>query len=364
MATEGILDEGRRDALAERLFEATLGALEMFSVHIGWRLGLYAELADWGPATAAELSRRAEIDERYAREWLEPQAVAGLLEVDDAGLPADRRAYRLTAEHADVLADPDSLAYLAPFGALLAGIGGALPEVVAAYRTGEGVSFAHYGPDLRDGQGEINRPSFTHELPGWLTGIPDVGEALRAGRPLRIADVGCGQGYSSVAIARAFPAALVDGVDADAASVEDARARAELAGVADRARFVRRDASAVADGGPYDLVCIFEALHDMARPVEALAGARAALAPGGGGLVADERVADAFTAPGDPVERMMFGWSVTHCLPASRHEHPSEALGTVLRADTLRELAGRAGFARAEVIDGGNDFLRLYWLVP
>jgi hypothetical protein len=78
--------------------------------------------------------------------------------------------------------------------------------------------------------------------------------------------------------------------------------------------------------------------------------------------VADERVAEAFTAPGDPIERMMFGWSVTHCLPASRDEHPSEALGTVLRADVLRDLARRAGFSRTEVLDGGNDFLRLYWL--
>jgi SAM-dependent methyltransferase len=363
MATERILDEGRRDALAERLFEATLGALELFSVHIGWRLGLYAELADWGPATAADLARRAEIDERYAREWLEQQAVAGIVEVE-GHLPADDRVYRLPPEHAEVLADPDSPAYVAPFGPMLAGIGGALPEVVAAYRTGEGVSFARYGDDLRDGQGEINRPAFTHDLPRWLEGVPLIGDALGAGRPLRVADVGCGQGYSTVAIARAFPGVRVDGLDADAASVEDARARAEVAGVADRASFARRDAAAVAEGGPYDLVCILEALHDMARPVEALAGARAALAPGGGVLVADERVAEAFTAPGDPIERMMFGWSVTHCLPSARAEHPSEALGTVMRTDVLRDLARRAGFSRVEVLDGGNDFLRLYWLVP
>ncbi len=363
MATERIPDEGRRDALAQRLFEAALGALELFSVHIGWRLGLYAELADWGPATPADLARRAEIDERYAREWLEQQAVAGLLEVD-AALAADERVYRLPTEHAEVLADPDSPSYAAPFGPMLAGIGGALPDVVAAYRTGEGVPFARYGADMRDGQGEINRPAFTHELPRWLEGIPGVGEALRAGLPLRAADVGCGQGHSTVAIARAFPAVRVDGLDADAASVDDARARAELAGVSDRVTFARRDAAAVAEDGPYDLVCILEALHDMARPVDALAGARAALAPGGGVLVADERVADAFTAPGDPIERMMFGWSVAHCLPSSRHEQPSEALGTVLRADVMRDLARRAGFSGARVLEGGNEFLRLYWLTP
>ena len=134
--------------------------------------------------------------------------------------------------------------------------------------------------------------------------------------------------------------------------------------MADRVVFSQVDASGLGDAGSFDLVLILEALHDMARPVEVLAGARAALAPGGGVLVADERVAEEFTAPGDPIERMMFGWSVTHCLPASREEQPSEALGTVLRADVLRDLARRAGFADVEVLEGGNAFLRLYWLTP
>lgn len=363
MATERILDDGRREALVERLFEATLGALEMFSVHIGWRLGLYSELAAGGPATSVALAHRTALDERYLREWLEQQAVAGLLEVDDAP-SAREREFRLPPEHAEVLADPDSLAYVAPFGPMLAGIGGALPEVVAAFRTGGGVPFARYGDDLRDGQGEINRPSFTHELPGWLEGIPGLGEALRDGGPLRIADLGCGQGHSSAAIARTFPAVRVHGFDADAASIDDARATADRIGVGERAVFTRGDAGDLGNGGPFDLVLILEALHDMARPVEVLAGARAALAPGGGVLVADERVAEEFTAPGDPIERMMFGWSVTHCLPASRVEQPSEALGTVLRADVLRDLARRAGFDETRVIEGGNEFLRLYWLTP
>lgn len=363
MATEGILDDGRRQALVERLFEATIGALEMFSVHIGWRLGLYRELADGGPATPVELARRAGLDERYVREWLEQQAVAGLLEVDDAATPQER-VFHLPPEHAEVLADAENLAYLAPLAPILTGIGGALPDVVSAFRTGEGVPFARYGADLREGQGAINRPAFMHELPGWLEGIPGIGGALREGRPLRVADLGCGQAHSTAAIARAFPATQAFGFDTDAASVEDARATAASAGVGDRAVFAQGDASGIGETGPYDLVCILEALHDMARPVETLAAARAALAPGGGVLVADERVAEEFAAPGDPTERMMFGWSVTHCLPASREEQPSEALGTVLRADVLRALARRAGFAEVQVLDGGNDFLRLYWLTP
>ena len=112
-----------------------------------------------------------------------------------------------------MLADRDSAAYVAPFGPMLAGIGGALPEVVEAYRSGAGVPYARYGADFRDGQGAINRPVFVHELPGWVAGLPDVGERLRGGAPLRIADVGCGQGFSTLAIAGAFPKARVDGFD-------------------------------------------------------------------------------------------------------------------------------------------------------
>jgi SAM-dependent methyltransferase len=352
-------DIARRDALAERLFEATLGALELFSIHLGYRLGLYAELAAGGPASAGELAARAGIDRRYAREWLEQQAVAGFLEVAEEG-DAEERRFALPAAHVEVLADPDSPAFVAPFGPMLAGIGGVLGEVVEAYRSGAGVPYSHYGHDFRAGQGAINRPVFMHDLPGWIGELPGVGGRLSAGEPLRIADVGCGQGFSTVSIARAFPDADVEGFDLDAASVADARRGAADAGVA--VRFTEVDAGGIAGRGPFDLICILEALHDMAHPAEALAAARAALAPGGGVLVVDERVAESFEAPGDPVERIMYGWSVTHCLPASREEEDSEALGTALRIDVVRDLARRAGFADAEVLPVENDFFRLYWL--
>jgi SAM-dependent methyltransferase len=352
-------DVARRDALAERLFEAAVGALEVLSIHLGHRLGLYAELAGGGPASGGELAARAGIDRRYAREWLEQQAVAGFLEVAEEG-DAEARRFALPAAHIEVLAEPDSLAFVAPLGSLLAGIGGAIDEVAEAYRTGAGVPYSRYGADFRSGQGAINRPVFVHELPGWIAGLPGVGARLRAGEPLKIADVACGQGFSTVSIARAFPAAHVEGFDLDAASVADARRAAADAGAA--VRFTEIDAGGLAARGPFDLVCILEALHDMAHPADALAAARTALAPGGGVLVVDERVAESFEAPGDPVERIMYGWSITHCLPASRAEADSEALGTALRADVVRDLARRAGFADAEVLPVEHDFFRLYWL--
>lgn len=356
-------DEGRRDALVERLFAATIGTLELFSVHVGLRLGLYDALGGGAGVTAPGLATELGLDERYLREWLEQQAVAGILEVDDASAAPDERRFSLPAAHAEVLVDQVSTAYVVPFAPMVVGIAGALPAVVEAFRSGAGVPYTDYGV-FADGQAAINRPGYHAEMAAWLAGIPDVHARLGAAPPARVADLGCGYGWSSLAIARAYPRVLVEGIDSDAGSVREAALRTAAPEVEGRLTFAVRDAGTLADGGPYDLVTIFEALHDMAAPVRVLGGARAALAPGGAVLVVDERVADTFTAPGDEVERAMYGWSVTHCLPASRAESPSAALGTALRASTVLSLAAEAGFSSAEVLPIENDFFRFYLLRP
>ena len=189
--------------------------------------------------------------------------------------------------------------------------------------------------------------------------MPDVRARLAAGGA-RVADIGCGQGFSTIAMARAFPNARVEGFDLDAGSIDDARAFAAQAGV--DAAFHVADAAAVARNGAYDLVLVLEALHDISYPVQALSAIRRALAQDGVALIVDERVADTFTAPGDEVERMMYGWSVTHCLPTQLVDEDSAATGTVMRADTLREYATAAGFGRVSVLPVDNEFFRLYRL--
>jgi 2-polyprenyl-3-methyl-5-hydroxy-6-metoxy-1,4-benzoquinol methylase len=163
-------------------------------------------------------------------------------------------------------------------------------------------------------------------------------------------------------MARAFPAAEVWGTDADGASIDDARAAAEAAGVP--VRFEHADAESLAAHGPFDLAMLLEVLHDLARPVEVLASVRRALAPDGAVLVADELVAPAFTAPGDDLERMMYGWSITHCLPTQMTEAGSAAIGTVIRESAVRDLAARAGFGHVAVLDVDGGFFRLYELRP
>jgi SAM-dependent methyltransferase len=345
----------RTDALAERVFAATLGTLELYSIFLGGELGLYRTLETHGPSTADQLAERAGIAPRYAVEWLEQQAVAGLLEHDDG-------RFSLAPEHARVLCHPDDPAHLAPFAHMLAGIGGVLTQVADAYRTGAGVPYHAYGRTFRHGQGDVNRPAFTHELAGWVAAMPDVLARLESAQHARIADLGCGQGFSSLALATAFLDAHVDGIDTDPASIADARAHARDAGLDGRVRFTCADATAL--DGPYELIVILEALHDMARPAEALAAARAALADGGTVLVVDEKVTDAFQAPGDELERMMYGWSVTHCLPTQLADQPTAALGTVMRTGTVRELAHEAGYAAVDVLPVDTDLFRLYRLHP
>ena len=346
--------------LDERVLEAATGALELFGIYLGDRLGLYEALRS-GPASAGQLAERAGIAPRYSQEWLEQQAVAGVLTVDDVTADAQARRYALPEAHVGVVADPVALDHVAPLARLVVGIASVLDDVAAAYRSGGGVPYARYGDDFRRGQGAINRPAFASALvEEWLPALGPTVHRLAIGG--RLADLGCGQGWSTIAVARAFPGAEVLGIDSDPASIAEARAAAADHGVA--ARFECADASQLAAAGPFDVVLLLEALHDMARPVEVLGAARAALAADGALLVADEAVAPTFTAPGDQLERMMYGWSISHCLPASMVDQPSAAIGTVIREGTVRELAGEAGFGSVEVLDVDGGFFRLYALRP
>ncbi len=347
------------DALVERIFDSALGALDALSIHVGDQLGWYAALAEHGPATAAEIAAATGTHPRYVREWLEQQAVGSLIDVDDVAADAEERQFLLPAAHAEVLLNRDSLAYVAPFARILAACAALMPEFLDAYRTGGGVPWSAFGAEGREAQAALTRPLYLHVFAHeWLPTLPEVHAKLRAGG--RVADVACGAGWSSIGIAKAYPDARVDGYDVDEASVELARANAAAAGVADRVTFHVRDVAAgPPPAGDHDLVCVLEALHDMSRPVEALAFMRALAGDDGTVLVMDERAAEAFTAPGDPMERVFYGFSLFCCLPAGMAEAPSAATGTV----TLRDYVRAAGFADAEVLDIDHPQFRLYRLV-
>ena len=354
----------RRDALVERIFESSVGFMELLSIYIGDRLGLYGALADNGEATAAELASATGTHERYVREWLEQQAVAGILEVEDEKAEPEVRSYRLPEGHQDVLLERDSLSYLAPLAQQMVGVSRPLPALLEAFRTGGGVSYAEYGADMREGIAYGNRAMFVNLMgTEWLPSIPDVHERLQADPPARVADIGCGTGWSSIAIARAYPRARVDGFDLDESSVAEARTNAEAEALADRVAFHLRDAADPALSGRYDLAIAFECIHDMSHPVEALQAMRSLTGEDGAALVVDERVAESFGAPSDEIERLMYGFSVLHCLPVGMAEQPSAGTGTVMRPAILRRYATQAGYRDVEVLPIENDLWRFYRLV-
>jgi 2-polyprenyl-3-methyl-5-hydroxy-6-metoxy-1,4-benzoquinol methylase len=349
----------RRDALVERLFGSTLGALDVLSVYFGARLGLYRALADRGASSSEELAEATGLNERYVREWLEQQATTGILDVDD------ERRYTMPLGHDEALLDETSLNYIAPVGKLLVGSVRPIDAVLAAYRSGGGVPYADYGADVHEGQAEFTRPMFEHLLgTEWLPAIPEVHDRLQADPPARVADVACGQGFSSMAIARAYPKTQVDGIDLDEASI--AAARENLAGsdVEERVTFHNRDAADPGLQGQYDLVYMHESLHDMSYPVDVLRACRGLLSRGGSVVVADERVPNTFTASGDDIERLCYGFSILHCLPVGMVGEGAAGTGTVMRADTVRRYAEEAGFGGFDVLPIENDFYRFYRLTP
>ena len=357
------LDESKAEEFSGRIFNASIEALDVLGVYIGDRLGLYRALSKDGTATVDELAERTQIDPRYAREWLEQQAVSGYLEVDDVSLPQDQRRYTLSAEHAAAVVDPDNPFSVAPLARLLVSVAQTLPKVLEAFRTGGGVPWEDYGPDGIESQGDFNRPWLVHQFgTEYLPSIPDVHERLQADPPARVADVACGVGWASIAIAKAYPKAVVEGFDLDESSIAIARQIAADTGLDDRVRFEVRDVANRTRQEPYDLVVMIESLHDLSQPVPALVAIRESLAPDGVAIIADERVADSFTAPGDEAERLFYGISVVLCLPAGMADESSAATGTVMRASTMRTYALEAGFKDVEVLDLEHPMLRFYRL--
>lgn len=346
-------DDAAVGRFAERVFADALGAMETLALYLGDRLGLYRLLADDGPLTSDEVAARAGIHARYAREWCEQQAVAGVLTVDpDQG-------FALPPAHATVLTDASSLFFSPPLARFAVAGASRLPELMSAYRTGGGVPWDAFGADAREAQGDMNRPWFEQELAPALAALPEVDAVLR--RPgARIADVGCGHGWSTIALARAYPEAHAFGVDVDEPSLVAARAHAEGT---PNAQFVDADGDALAAFGPFDAVFVFEALHDLPHPVEVLRAAHEAVREDGVVIVVDEAVAPAFAPDGDEVERVMYLFSLLICLPDSMSTPGSAATGTVMRPTVLEGYARDAGFSGVEVLPvEGFGVLRFYRL--
>jgi SAM-dependent methyltransferase len=331
------VDEGKLMAFVGKVIEDWGAMASAPLVVMGERLGLYRAMADGEPVTAGELAERTGTVERYVREWLAAQAAGGYVAYDGDG------RYHMEPEQAVALTDEASPAcVLGGFEAFLAAIK-IMPRLGEAFRTGAGVGWHEHDAGLFSGTARFFRPGYAANLTGsWLPALHGMTDKLTAGA--RVADVGCGYGYSTMLMAQAYPASTFTGYDYHAESVDAARKLAAESGVTGRTHFEVAAATEF-PGRDFDLITYFDCLHDMGDPVGALAHARDALAPDGVVMLVEPYAADDVSGNLNPLGRLFYSASTLICTPASLSQEPGAALGAQAGEARLGEVVRQAGFS-------------------
>jgi SAM-dependent methyltransferase len=333
------IDEAALDEFIGRFAGDFGAALHASTVVVGDKLGLYRALADIGPTDAAGLAAVAGCDERMVQEWLDAQYVSAYCHHS-----SETGTYWLSAEQAAVLADPSSPACLV--GAMTIAVSTAKDEeaIREAFTTGGGLGWHEHHHDLFHGTERLFKPGYVANLvPAWLPALDGVVEKLSRGGS--IADLGCGHGASTVLLAEAFPNVTVTGFDYHQASIDIARKRAVEAGVADRVRFELASAQDFPGEG-YDLVCIFDALHDMGDPASAARHIRQGLDADGTWLLVEPMAGESVDDNVNPVGRIFYSASTFICTPAAQSQDGGYALGAQVPEAALAQLVADAGFSR------------------
>jgi len=307
-------------------------------VVIGEKLGLYKALAG-EPMTSAQLAARTNTDERYVREWLSSQAAGGYVTYD-----AKTGKFSLSEEQAFTLANEDSPAYLPGAFELALGSLAAVPRITEAFRTGDGVGWHEHADGVFHGCEKFFRPGYAANLvSAWIPALSDVQQKLDAGA--RVADVGCGQGASTILMAKAFSKSRFFGFDYHDKSIEAARESAKRNGVADRVTFQVAKAKEF-PGRDYDFVAVFDCLHDMGDPIGAAAHVRQSLAKDGTWMVVEPFANDELKDNLNPVGRIYYSFSTLLCTPCSRSQEVGLCLGAQAGEARIREVVSSAGFKR------------------
>jgi 2-polyprenyl-3-methyl-5-hydroxy-6-metoxy-1,4-benzoquinol methylase len=338
-AHDKTVDDARLDEFMARFVQDAGAAMSAVLVVIGDRLGLYRAMADCEPVTPAQLAARTDTKERYVREWLSNQAASGYVEYD----PADG-TFRLPPEQAMALADESSPAFVPGAFQIVAAMAKDEAQITERFRTGDGFGWHEHHPDLFAGTERFFRPGYlANVVTAWLPALDGVVEKLETGA--RVADIGCGHGASTVVMAQAFPNSTFIGSDYHERSIETARRAADEAGVSDRVTFEVAGATEFA-GGPFDLVCVYDALHDMGDPVGASAHVLTQLEPDGTWMVVEPFANDALEDNLNPVGRVYYAASTCICTPNSLSQDVGLALGAQAGPARLADVVRQGGFTR------------------
>ncbi|MGB0093321.1 MAG: methyltransferase domain-containing protein [Solirubrobacteraceae bacterium] len=338
MGATGI-DEAKLEAFMGRAVTDMGAIISAPLMVIGEKLGLYKAMAHAGPLTSQEVAERSGAAERYVREWLGNQAAGGYVTYDP-----DSDRYTLPDEQALALADEDSPFYILGVYDSIASLYADEDQILEAFRTGEGMGWHEHDHRLFSGTERFFRPGYrAHLVAEWIPALEGVHEKLERGA--KVADVGCGHGASTVIMAAAYPKSEFFGFDYHDASIKRAREAATEAGVADRINF---EVSAAKDypGSGYDLVCVFDCLHDMGDPVGASAHVLQTLDADGTWMIVEPFANDRVEENLNPVGRVFYGASTVICTPASLSQEVGLALGAQAGEARLTEILKRGGFTR------------------
>ena len=304
---------------------------------IGEKLGLYKAMAGAGPITSQEVADRAGVAERSVREWLRNQAAGGYVTYDP-----DSDRYTLPQEHALALADEDSPFYILGVYDSIASLYADEDKIVEAFRSGKGMGWHEHDQRLFRGTERFFRPGYrAHLVSEWIPALDGVREKLEQGG--KVADIGCGHGASTVIMAEAFPNSEFFGFDYHEPSIVRAREAASEAGVSDRTSFAVASAKDYPGSG-YDLVCVFDCLHDMGDPVGAATHVRETIAPDGAWMIVEPFAGDSVAENLNPVGRVFYGASTVICTPASLAQEVGLALGAQAGETRLAEVIREGGF--------------------
>lgn len=303
----------------------------------GAKLGLYKALAEMGPATSDELANRLGLDERYVREWLSAQAASGFIDYDAAG-----SRFSMNPEQQMALSNEDSPVYVAPAFELIASAYIDEPKITEAFKSGKGVGWHEHHECLFRGTEKFFRPGYRANLvSSWLPALDGVMDKLISGA--KVADIGCGAGASTLIMAEAFPNSQFVGFDYHDKSISRAREAAQEAGDPPNVRFEVASAKE-ASGSYYDLVCIFDALHDMGDPVGAARHVHGMLKPDGTFMIVEPFANDNLAENLNPVGRMYYSASTMICTPGSKAQEVGLALGAQAGESRLRQVLQEGGF--------------------
>ncbi len=331
------LDEAKLHEFIGKMLGDIGGAMSVPTVRIGFRLGLFDELAK-SPATAAELAQRAgNLHERYVREWCLAQSANGYVTYDSAS-----ERFSISPEQAMVFTVPDSPVYLRGAFELAAAMIEAEPKVEECFRHGTGVRWGDHAGCLFCATGAFFRPGYVNNIiQSWLPALDGVEAKLKAGA--KVADVGCGVGFSTLLMAEAYPASQFTGYDFHEPSIEEARRHAAAHGLADRVKFEAVTAKDIAESG-YDLVTMYDCLHDMGDPRGCAAHMRKIVAPGGTWMIVEPIAGNAPADNLNPVGRLYYNASTMICVPTSLDQEVGEGLGAQAGEAKLTEVIRGGGF--------------------